>query len=114
MDGRSQWGTGTRETEVRLDGWREGGVRQQRNDGWCRLLDNARKIGKSGDPWYICNCMSFMSPFLFGTVFFRTALSSSGGYDMERGEMPLHDAVGINCKKGATTEHQGSGVKYIA
>ena len=26
-------GTGTRETEVRLDGWCEGGVRQQRNDG---------------------------------------------------------------------------------
>ena len=24
---------GTRETEVRLDGWREGGLRQQRNDG---------------------------------------------------------------------------------
>ena len=33
VDGRSQWGTGTRETEVRLDGWCEGGVRQQRNDG---------------------------------------------------------------------------------
>ena len=28
-----QWGTGTRETEVNLDGWCEGGVRQQRNDG---------------------------------------------------------------------------------
>ena len=27
--------------------------------------------------------------------------------------MPLHDAVGLNCKKGATTENQGSGVKYI-
>ena len=27
--------------------------------------------------------------------------------------MPLHDAVGINCKNGATTENQGSGVKYI-
>ena len=26
--------------------------------------------------------------------------------------MPLYDAVGINCKKGATTENQGSGVKY--
>ena len=26
-------GTGTRETEVRLDGWCEGGLRQQRNDG---------------------------------------------------------------------------------
>ena len=41
-------GTGTRETEVRLDGWCEGGLRQQRND-------NVRKIGKSGEPWYICN-----------------------------------------------------------
>ena len=25
--------TGTRETEVRLDGWCEGGLKQQRNDG---------------------------------------------------------------------------------
>ena len=33
-------------------------------------------------------------------------------YHMERGGMPLHDAVRINCKKGATTENQGSGVKY--
>ena len=33
VDGRSQWETGTRETEVRLDGWSEGGLRQQRNDG---------------------------------------------------------------------------------
>ena len=33
VDGRSQWGTGTRETEVRLNGWCEGGLRQQRNDG---------------------------------------------------------------------------------
>ena len=27
--------------------------------------------------------------------------------------MLLHDAVGINCKNGATTENQGAGVKYI-
>ena len=33
---------------------------------------------------------------------------------MKRGGMLLHDAVGINCKKGATTENQDSGVKYIA
>ena len=33
VDGRSQWGTGTRETEVRLDGRCEGGLRQQKNDG---------------------------------------------------------------------------------
>ena len=27
--------------------------------------------------------------------------------------MPLHDAVGINCKQGATTEYQGADVKYM-
>ena len=29
------------------------------------------------------------------------------------GWMPLHDAVGINCKKGATTENQDSAVKHM-
>ena len=27
--------------------------------------------------------------------------------------MPLHDAVGINCKDGATTENHGTDVKYM-
>ena len=27
--------------------------------------------------------------------------------------MPLYDAVGMNCKKGATTENQGLGFKYM-
>ena len=27
--------------------------------------------------------------------------------------MPLHDAVGINCKKIATTENRGADVKYM-
>ena len=48
--------------------------------------------------------MSFTWPFLLGFVYFQTALPCSGGYHMERGGMPLHDAVGINCKIGATTE----------
>ena len=58
--------------------------------------------------------MSLTRPSLLGTVFFRTARPGSGGYHMERGGMPLHDAVGINCKKEVTTENQGSGVKYMA
>ena len=57
--------------------------------------------------------MSFTRPFLLGTVLFRTGFPRSGGYHLERGGMPLHAAVGINCKKGATTENQGSGVKYM-
>ena len=56
--------------------------------------------------------MSFTLPFLLRPVFFRTALPCSGGYHMERGGMPLHDVVRINCNKGATTENQGSAVKY--
>ena len=27
--------------------------------------------------------------------------------------MPLHDAVGINCKKSVTIEYQGADVKYM-
>ena len=33
VDGRSQWRTGSRVTEIRLDGWCEGALRQERNDG---------------------------------------------------------------------------------
>ena len=55
----------------------------------------------------------FRQPFLLGPVFFRTSLSCSGGYHLDRGRMTLHEAVGINCKKGATTENQGAGVKCM-
>ena len=48
--------------------------------------------------------MSFARPFLLCPVFFRTDLPCSGGYHLERGGMPLHDSVGINCKNGAITE----------
>ena len=44
-------------------------------------------------------------PFFLGAVFFRTNLPCSGGHHLERGGMPLHDAVGINYEKGATTEN---------
>ena len=27
--------------------------------------------------------------------------------------MPLHDAVGINCKKGSNTNYQGADAKYM-
>ena len=57
--------------------------------------------------------MSFTRPFLLGPVFFRTPLPCSGGYHLERGGMPLHDAVWINSIKGETTEYQGPGVKYM-
>ena len=42
-----------------------------------------------------------------------TALLRSGGDHLERGGMPLHDAVGINFIKGAITEYRGADVKYM-
>ena len=57
--------------------------------------------------------MSFTLSFLLDPVFFQTALPCSGGYHSERGGMPLHDAVWINCEKGTTTENQGADVKYM-
>ena len=56
--------------------------------------------------------MSVTRPFLLGPVFFRIALPCSGGFHLERGGMPLHDAVGINCK-GRTTENQAADVRYM-
>ena len=88
-----------------------GRVRERPRLGW---MDGVRvALGKSGEPWYICNLMSFTRQFLIGPVFFRTALPCSGGYHMESRGMPLHDVVRINCKKRATTENQGSAVKYM-
>ena len=57
--------------------------------------------------------MSFTRLFLVGPVFFRTALPFSDSYHLERRGMPLHDVVGINCKKGTTTKNQGADVKYM-
>ena len=57
--------------------------------------------------------MSFTWPFLLLPVFFRTALPCSGGYHLETGKMPIHDAVGINYKNGATIEYQGADVNYM-
>ena len=87
-----------------LDGCCEAGMGNRGMTG--RLLINARMIGKSGEPWYISNRMSFTRSFLLGPVFFRTALSCSGSYRLERDGRPLHDAVRINCRKGATTENE--------
>ena len=40
----SAWRAGTRETEVRLDGWCEGGLGQQKNDdGGCASMRKDRK-----------------------------------------------------------------------
>ena len=85
-----------RETEVRLDGWCKGGLRQQRNDGGGCATMHERPERVESPAWYICNWMSFTRLFLLGPVIFRTDLPCSGGYHMYRGGMLLHDEVGID------------------
>ena len=52
-------------------------------------MEDAQKIGMSGEPWCICNCMCLTPPFLLGPVFYRAALPCSGGYHLERSGMLL-------------------------
>ena len=39
-------------------------------------------------------------------LFFGQLSRAMENYQLEWGGMPLHDAVGVNCTKGATTENQ--------
>ena len=34
-------------------------------------------------------------------------------YHLERGGMPIHDSVVVNCKNGAAPENQGAGAWYM-
>ena len=53
-DGRSKWRACKRETEIRLDGWCEGGLRQQMNDGGdcASMLKRSERVES---PCTICN-----------------------------------------------------------
>ena len=50
VDGRSQWRTGTRETEDWLDGWCEGGLWQQRNycGGCATMHERSERVESPG------------------------------------------------------------------
>ena len=39
----------------------------------------------------------------------QSTLAALVDYHLDRGGMPLHDAVGVNFKLGATAENQGAG-----
>ena len=82
-------------------GWMDGVKEALGNRGM--TVEAARQCAKDRKEWRALE--SFTPPFLLGPVYFQTALLCSGGSHLERGGMPLHDAVVINCKKGATTEY---------
>ena len=49
-DQRVQWRTGARETEVNLNGWCKGGLRQQWNDGegWATMRKRSERVESPG------------------------------------------------------------------
>ena len=50
IDGGSKWRAGTRETRVRLDGWCEGCLEQQRNDsgGYATMRERQERVESPG------------------------------------------------------------------
>ena len=74
--------------KVRLDGWYEGGLGQQRNDG----TTMRKSFERVESPEF--NAAIFAWPCVLSDH-----LPCSGGYHLERGWIPLHDAVGIDCKR---------------
>ena len=106
------WRIGTRKTEVRLDGWCEGGFEQQNNEdgGGARMNERSERVDLH-DAYvteWISRCHFTWHCFRSDRPRVLWWLSPGEGW------MPLHDAVGINCKYGATTENQGAGVSIWA
>ena len=113
-------GAGTRQTEVRLDRWFKGDLGQQMNDGegCATMRERQGRVETPGvhltDWSHFCLEVIFTWSYVNKQrQFFRTALKCSGGYQLEKGGMPLHDAVGLNSKNGPPTENQGAGVKQM-
>ena len=110
VHGGSKWRAGTKGTDVRLDEWCEGGLGNRGT-----TAEAARQCSNDRKEWRPLAHMllnEFHEAIFAWPVSFRTALPCSGGSHLERGVMPLHDAVGINCEKGITTENQGAGATY--
>ena len=72
------------------------------------LRDNARKIGKSGEPCCICNCMSFSRSCVLSD---RPPVVRWLSPEEGRDTVTRFDVV--SCKKGATTKTLGAVVKYM-
>ena len=68
---------GTRETEVWLDGWCEGGLGHQRNDGGGCASKGERSERVESTGTYVTERVS-RGHFLLAHVFFRTALLERG------------------------------------
>ena len=58
---------------------------------------------------------SFTGPFVLGSCVnsFGPPFRALVAYHLERSGLPLHDAVGVHCKTGATTEFQGAGAWHL-
>ena len=82
------------------------------------IFRNSLRVFNDGSHMEKC-CRGFVKRILKSVGIFGwpcvlwTALLSSRGYHLETGRMPLHDAVAINRKNGATTENHAAGVKYM-
>ena len=81
-----------------------------------KMVKAARQCAKERKEWSALVHMlliEFYAAIFSCTMFFRSSLPCSGGYHLEGVRMPYYDAVGINFKKGSTTEKKCAGVKHL-
>ena len=76
-------------------------------------MEAAQQNPKDQKEWRALELNEFYEAIFAWPCVLSDCPSCSGGYQLERGRMPLHVAVGINCKMGSTTKNQGTDVNYM-
>ena len=80
-------------------------------------VEAARQCAKDRKEWRALVHMKMseflMPPFCLAHRSFGPPSRALVDYPLERGGMALHCAVGVNCKKNATTENQGAVAWYM-
>ena len=66
--------------------------------------NNGRKLGRSEEPMHMHTIEFHVAIFVWFLCFFGPLSRALVAYHPKRCGMPLYDAIGVNCEKGATTD----------
>ena len=94
-----------------MDVWCEGGLGQQRNAGrgCAKMHEREERV----ETLVHMKLIYFYSSIFAGPRVRSDRPPVLWWLSPGEGVMPLHDAVLVNCKNGATIKNQGAGVKYM-
>ena len=90
----------------------DGSLGRQKDDGGGCATMSERQEGVESPSAYVDDRVK-PGNFCLALRSFGPPSSALLDYHPEKGGMPLHDAVGVNCKNGSPTENQGTGGWYV-